>query len=373
MKMDTTAHLSEPTFVYIGTYTRREAFVEGKAEGIYVYRLNPASGALAYVSKAVGTINPSFLAIAPHKPYLYAVNEIAGGGDATGTVSAFVIDPATQSLTYLNQQTSHGLAPCYVSVDGTGQYVLVANYVSGNVCVLPIQDGGRLGEPTDVVQHQGSGPDPRQEGPHTHSIVPGPDGRFVYALDLGIDKIMVYRLDLQRGKLVPADPPWVPVAPGSGPRHLAFHPQDRFAYAINELNSTVTVYAYASARGTLQELQTISTLPDNFVGQNTGADIHVAPSGRFVYGSNRGHNSIVIFTVEPETGALSCVGHEPTQGATPRGFAIDPSGSFLLVANQDTDTVVSFHIDQATGKLMATGHVTEVPTPVCLRMLQPSG
>jgi 6-phosphogluconolactonase len=364
--------ISKPVYVYIGTYTESLPFVAGKAKGIYVYRLDLASGALTYVSEAAETINPSFLALSPQNDRLYAVNEIAGGPDAQGTINAFAIDPATKGLTYLNKQSTHGEAPCYVSVDGSGCYVLVANYVSGNVCVFPIQEDGSLGEATDVVQHQGSGPTSRQEGPHAHSIRPAPDNRFVFALDLGIDKIMLYWLDLEQGRLVPADVPWVEVAPGSGPRHLAFRPDGRFAYAINELSSTVTVYSYDADRGALGELQTISTLPDDFVGENTCADIHIAPSGRFVYGSNRGHDSIVIFAVDAESGKLSYVGHEPTQGATPRNFAIDPSGTFLLAANQDSDTVVSFRIDQTSGKLTATGHVSEVPTPVCVRFLAAS-
>ncbi len=363
---------SRPAYVYIGTYTEHLPFVAGKAKGIYVYRLDPASGALTYVSDAAGTINPSFLALSPHKDRLYAVNEIAGGPDAQGTVSAFAIDPATKGLTYLNKQSTHGEAPCYVSVDGSGCYVLVANYVSGNVCVLPIREDGSLGEATDVVQHQGAGPTSRQEGPHAHSIRPAPDNRFVFALDLGIDKILAYWLDLAQGRLVPADVPWVEVAPGSGPRHLTFHPDGRFAYAINELSSTVTVYAYDADRGALSELQTVSTLPHDFVGENTCADIHIAPSGKFVYGSNRGHDSIAIFAVDAESGKLSNVGHEPTQGATPRNFAIDPSGTFLLAANQDSDSVVSFRINQVSGGLSATGHVSEVPTPVCVRIFAAS-
>jgi 6-phosphogluconolactonase len=331
-----------------------------------VYRFDPATGALTYASTVGGVINPSYLALDPSKRWLYAVNEITSG---EGTVSAFAIDPATKGLIYLNKQNSHGLAPCYVSVDGSGQYALVANYSSGTVCVLPIQDDGRLGAATDVVQHQGSGPTPRQEGPHAHSIIPDPRGRYVFALDLGIDRIMVYHLDLVQGKLGSGEPRWVQVSSGSGPRHLAFHPGGRFAYAINELNSTVTVFAFEDGGEILRELQTISTLPEDFTGENTCADIHVAPSGRFLYGSNRGHDSIAIFAVDGETGELSYVGHEPTQGATPRNFAIDPSGTFLLAANQDTDTVVSFRIDQGSGELSATGHVAEVPTPVCLRFL----
>jgi 6-phosphogluconolactonase len=363
---------SKPVTVYVGTYTEYPPFVAGKTTGIYIYRLDPGSGALTCVSEVAGTINPSFLALSPDRERLYAVNELTGGPDPSGTVSAFAIDPDTKSLTFLNKQSSHGEAPCYVSVDHTGQYVLVANYVSGNVCVLPVGQDGELEPATDVVQHQGSGPTARQEGPHAHSIFPTPDNQYVFAMDLGLDRIMIYRLDPEQGKLAASDPPWVQVAPGSGPRHLAFHPHISCAYAINELDGTVTAFSYDAARGTLHELQTITTLPDDFAGSNTCADIHVAPSGKFVYGSNRGHDSIVIFAVDAETGKLSCIGHEPTQGATPRNFAIDPSGAVLLVANQDTDSVVPFHIDQESGKLTAAGQLTEVPTPVCLRIVPES-
>jgi 6-phosphogluconolactonase len=367
--MDMTENNSTDIYVLVGTYTERLSFVAGKADGIYVYRLDLASGALTYVATAAGTINPSFLALSPAADRLYAVNELTEELGPSGMVSAFAIDPTTKRLTYLNQQSTHGFAPCYVSVDGSGRYAFVANYLTGNVCVLPIGDDGSLGAATDVVQHQGSGPNARQEGPHAHSITPDPENRCLYALDLGIDKIMIYRLDPSRGKLLPADPPWVQVSPGSGPRHLAFHPHGGFAYAINELNSTITAFAYDDATGALQERGTVSTLPADFAEPNTCADIHVAPSGRFVYGSNRGHDSIAIFAVDPETGELLVVGHEPTQGANPRNFAIEPTGGFLLAANQDSDTIVSFRIDGATGELTPTGHVTEVPTPVCLRML----
>jgi 6-phosphogluconolactonase len=360
--------------VFIGTYTRRESFVDGKAEGIYVYHMDPATGDLSHVATVDGVINPSFLAIDRQGTHLYAVNEITGDKGPHGTVSAFAIEPATKDLDFLNKQSTHGLAPCYVSVDPTGCYVLVANYETGSLCVLPVETDGRLGEATDVVQLQGSGPNlQRQEGPHAHMILPGYDGRTIFAVDLGTDRIMVYRLDLERGKLLPADPRWVQLAPGTGPRHLAFHPNGRFAYVIGELRSTVTVLAYDGGHGTFEELQTISTLPEGFTGQNLGAEIQVAPSGRFVYASNRGHDSIVIYAIDQNTGRLSLVGHEPARGIGPRFFTIDPSGTFLFVANQDSDTIVTFRIDQSSGELAATEHTTQVPTPVCLRLLQPSG
>jgi 6-phosphogluconolactonase len=361
----------KPITVYIGTYTRRESFVDGKAEGIYAYRLDPSTGALTYAATVRDVVNPSFLTVGLLGDRLYAVNEITGDHGPHGTVSAFAIDPETGGLTFLNKQSSNGLAPCYVSVDGTGRYVLVANYESGSLCVLPVQENGRLGEATDVVQLHGSGPNPqRQEGPHAHMILPGPGGQTLFAVDLGTDRIMLYHLDRERGKLVPADPPWIQLPAGTGPRHLTFHPNGRVAYVISELQSTVTVLRYDAGRNRLEQVQTISTLPIDFEGENLGAEIAVAPSGRFAYASNRGHNSIAIYEVDQASGELALIGHEPSQGAGPRFFTIDPTGTLLLVANQDSDTVVTFRIDQNTGELAATGHVMDVPTPVCLRLLQ---
>jgi 6-phosphogluconolactonase len=368
---------SDSITLYIGTYTRRESFVDGKAEGFYIYHLDPSSGALTYAATVAGagTVNPSFLTLGPDKSRLYAVNEITGGNaphgkGPHGTVSAFAIDPATGRLSYLNQQSTHGLAPCYASVEPEGRYCLVANYETGNVCVLPVLEDGRLGEATDTVQFSGSGPvHERQEGPHAHMVLPSPDGRFILAVDLGADRLMAFRLDRERGALSPADPAWTPMPPGTGPRHLAFHPHRPFAYVISELRSTVTVLRYMEQQGTFEASQTVSTLPEGFTGQNLGAEIQVAPSGRFVYASNRGHDSLAIYAVDPETGQLSLVGHESTQGVGPRAFIIDPSGALLLAANQDTDTVVTFWINQESGTLQATGHVAAVPTPVCLKLV----
>ena len=353
--------------VYIGAYTRRESFVDGKAEGIAIYELDPTSGQLTYAATVTGagTTNPSYLTVGPDGKYLYAVNEISGDAGPHGTVSAFAIDPATHHLSYLNQQSTHGLAPCHVSIEPEGRYCLVANYETGSISVLPIREGGALGEATDVVQFSGSGADPaRQAGPHAHMILTDPDREFVLAVDLGTDRLMAFRLDRARGALNSADPPWTQMPPGVGPRHLAFHPHLPCAYVIGELDSTVTVIRYK--KGAFTALQTLSTLPADYTGPNTGAAIKVAPSGRFVYASNRGHNSLAIYAVNPETGQLSPVGHEPTQGVGPRDFAIDSSGALLLAANQDTNTVVMFWIDPDAGTLRATGHAAATPTPVCL-------
>lgn len=356
---------SDTSLVYVGTYSRRGS------KGIYAYALDLSSGALEASGEAAETENPSFLVVDPTRRRLYAANEVGSfRGSPGGAVSAFAIDGETGALTYLNQQASHGGAPCHLSIDHAGRHVLVANYSGGNVAVLPIRQDGSLGAATDIVQHHGSSVHPRrQERPHAHSITIDPTNRYALAADLGTDKIMVYQLDLAAGKLVPHEAPWVQVSAGAGPRHLAFHPSRQYVYAINELNSTVTAFRYDETRATLQELQTVSTLPPGFAGQNTCADIHVAPSGRFVYGSNRGHDSIVILEVDHRTGQLECVGHQSTEGKTPRSFALDPSGSVLLAANQDTDTVVSFRVNPQTGQLAPTGHVTRVPAPVCVKIV----
>ncbi len=357
--------------LYIGTYTCRESFVDGKAEGIYIYHLDPASGELTHAATVTGagTLNPSFLTLAPDNRALYAVNEITGGKGPHGTVSAFAIDPLTGHLSYLNQQSTRGLAPCYASIEPEGRYCLVANYETGSICALPVLQDGCLGDATDRVQFAGSGPHPeRQQGPHAHMIVPCPTTPFIVAVDLGTDRLLAFRLEKERGTLIPAASPWIPMLPGTGPRHLAFHPHKPFAYVIGELSSSVTVLRYGERRGTFRAVQTIATLPDDYKGQNLGAEIKVAPSGRFVYASNRGHDSLAIYAADDKTGHLSLVGHESTLGIGPRDFTIDPSGVLLLVANQDSDTVVTFWIDPDSGRLTATGHVAQVPTPVCLQL-----
>jgi 6-phosphogluconolactonase len=353
------------TLVYVGTYTR------GKGEGIHIYRLDP-TGALEPAGKATGGANPSFLAFHPSQHYLYAVNSLKEfAGEPGGAVSAFSIDPRSGALTVLNQQPSQGIEPCYLSVDATGRYVLLVNYTSGSVCVLPIEHDGRLGAPTDHVQHHGASVDPRrQEAAHAHSVVLDPANRYALVADLGLDKIMVYQLNLAHGKLIPNEEPWASVRAGSGPRHIAFHPNGRYVYVINELGNTVTAFAYDGGQGALREIETVSALPEGFQGVNYSADVHISPSGRFLYGSNRGHDSIVIMAIDEHSGKLTCVGHEPTQGRTPRNFALDPTGTLLLAANQDSGNVVTFRIDQETGKLSPTGHVAQVPMPVCVKVLR---
>jgi len=351
--------------VYVGTYTW------AKSKGIYSLRMDLATGALSAPELAAEATNPTFLAVHPSRRFLYAVGEIGNfAGKRSGAVSAFAIDPESGKLRALNQQPSGGAGPCHVAVDKAGKNLLVANYSGGSVAVLPIGEDGKLAEPSAVIQHKGSGPDPkRQEGPHAHSINLDPAGRFAFACDLGLDKVLVYRFDPAQGKLSANDPPAASVAPGAGPRHLAFHPNGRFTYVINEMGSTITAFTYDADRGLLSELQTISALPPDFKGENTTAEVQVHPSGRFLYGSNRGHNSIAIFAVDPETGRLTAAGHQPTQGRNPRNFGIDPTGAYLVAANQDSSNLVVFRIDPKSGALAPTGVTAEVPLPVCVKFI----
>jgi 6-phosphogluconolactonase len=356
---------TEDLILYVGTYTR------GKSEGIYLYRFNLTSGELKPLSIAKGITNPSYLAIDANRKYLYSVNETSEfSGKPTGALTAFAIDQRTGELRELNQQPSHGTSPCYTTVDPSGKFVLVANYSSGSLAVFPIKSDGSLGESSDVVQHQGKGQNQRrQEGPHAHCIVMDRSGKYAFAADLGIDKVMIYRFDAKTGKLTPNSTPFAQTKPGAGPRHFTIHPGGKFAYVINELDSTLTSFSYDNSKGVLKEMETVSTLPEGFQGNNSCADVHVHPSGKFLYGSNRGHDSIVAFTIDQRSGKLGYLAHESTQGKTPRNFGIDPTGAFLLAANQNSDTVVTFRIDQNTGKLKPSGQVTAVPTPVCLKFI----
>lgn len=358
--------------VFIGTYTEPILFgtgriLQGKGEGIYAYRLDESSGALEPIGKTTGIANPSYLAFDASGRFLYAVNELKSyEGKPTGTVSAFAVDPRTGALELLNRQLTHGTDPCHVVVDQQRRYLFVANFMSGSVCVLPVRDDGSLSEASDVVQHRGTGIDPRrQSGPHAHSVTLDASNRLAFVPDLGLDKLMIYRFDPKRGKLEPNDVPWIEMKPGAGPRHLSFHPSGLFAYLVNELDSTVVALAYRGS-GTFVHLQSIRALPDEFAGESTCADVHVHPSGGFVYASNRGHDSIAIHRIDPVSGRLTLIGHEQTRGRTPRSFGIDPHGRFLVVANQDSDSVTTFRIDPLSGKLQPV-YVAKVPTPVCVK------
>jgi len=357
--------MRDEPLVCIGTYA------DGEAEGIFVYRQDPDTGALRFTGQAARAQNPSYLAPHPSGRYLYAVNEVGEfAGKPGGGVRAFAFDPETGGLSLLNQQASHGAAPCYIALDRAGRHAVVANYTSGSVAVLPIGEDGHLAPASDVVQHHGSGADPaRQEGPHAHSIHLDPANRFALAADLGLDRVFVYRFGAEAGRLAPAGVPWATTRPGAGPRHFAFHPNGTRVYVINELDSTMDVFAYDADTGALAHRQTLATLPDGFAGPNFCADVHAAPSGRFVYGSNRGHDSIAIFAVDLATGDLAPAGHEPTQGRNPRNFCVDPTGRFLFAANQDSDTVVTFRVDADAGGLEPAGHVASVSKPVCVKVM----
>lgn len=357
----------EPTNcqVYFGTYTN------GTSEGIYVSRLDIASGRLSTPELAGEAVNPSFVALHPSGDYLYCVSEVSSvNGQKGGAVIAFSRDANTGKLTKLNQQLSGGGAPCHLIVDPTGKNVLVANYSGGSVAVLPVLEDGSLGPISSFVQHSGSSVDAaRQKGPHAHSINVDPNNRFAVAADLGLDKILIYQFDPANHKITPNTPPFVSVKAGAGPRHFAFHPKGNFAYVINEMHLTVTAFSFDSAQGSLTELSTVSTLPTGVKKIGSTAEVQVHPSGRFLYGSNRGHDSIAVFKIDQRNGSLTRVENESTEGQTPRNFGIDPSGTFLLAANQKTNNVVVFRIDPESGKLSPTGHQVDVGNPVCVKMI----
>jgi 6-phosphogluconolactonase len=353
--------------VYVGTYTRKDA-----SKGIYAFRFQPSNGKLTSLGVAAETTDPSFLAFHPNHRFLYAVNEIANyQGQKAGSVSAFSIDTKTARLTPLNRVSTGGTIPAHLVVDQTGKSLVVGNYGTGGVAAFPLNADGTIGPSSSFQQDTGSGPNrDRQQGPHAHAVVLSPDNRFIFVPDLGADKVFSYRLDPAKATLTPNDPPFATVTAGSGPRHFAFHPSGNYAYTISEMGSLVTVFAYDRAAGVLKQLQTISSLPKDFKGTNNSAEIEVHPNGRFVYASNRGHDSIAVFSVDPRAGTLTLVENVSTQGKTPRNFAIDPTGEFLLAANQDTDNIVIFRIDQKSGRLTPTGEDIKTPSPVCIVFLR---
>ena len=355
--------------LYVGTYTAPKS----DSRGIYLLRLDLDSGRLTPQGLAAEATNPSFLAVHPSRRFLYAVNEQAEfAGVKTGAVTAFAIDLPSGKLSPLNQQSSGGTGPCYITIDAAGRHAFVANYSGGSIAVLPLAPDGRLGEPSTVIQHKDPDPGPKPRRSHCHSIHLDTAQRFAFVADLGLDRIFQYRFDAKTGALAPNDPAAVSLAAKAGPRHFAWHPSGRFAYVINELNSTMTALAYDAGQGTLRPLQTLSTLPEGFAGKSDCAEVRVHPGGKFLYGSNRGHDSIAIFAIDPRTGRLSLVGHEPTRGKTPRNFAIDPTGRYLVAGNQDSNTIVVFRVDLRTGLLKAIGEKIDVPGPVCVAFVQPA-
>ncbi len=368
MRMALLALLTSSLFgqylVYVGTYTGPES------KGIYAYRFDPKTGDVTSLGLVGEAKNPSFLAIHPNRKFLYSVGEAADGGAWGGSVSAFALDRPTGKLTFLNSASSGGKGPCHLVVDKAGKNLVVANYGSGATAVVPIKADGRLGEPSSTIQHSGSSVDrARQQGPHAHSANLAPDNRFAFVADLGLDKVLVYKFDAVKGTIAPNAPPFAKVAPGSGPRHFAFHPSGKFAYVINEMGNTVTAFSYDAAGGVLTSLQTISTLPAGFTGTSYCAEVVVHPSGKFLYGSNRGHDSIAVFAIDPAKGTLTAVEQTPTGGKWPRNFNIDPTGAYLFAANEHSNDIFIFHIDPASGKLKPTGKKLEISKPVCVKFL----
>jgi 6-phosphogluconolactonase len=349
-------------FAFAGTYTAKT-----QSKGIYAFRYDATSGKLTAMGLAAETPDPSFVAIHPSGKFLYAVNE----GGKSSFVTSFALDRKTGKLTQLNQVPALGEDPCYIAFDKTGKYILVANYTSGTLAVFPILADGKIGDKTALNQDSGKlGPNKeRQEGPHAHWIETSGDNRYALAADLGLDQILIFQFDAAKGTLGPHIPPSAPLKPGSGPRHAIFSPNGKFLFVVSELTSTATSFSYDEKKGDLKQINSVSTLPPEFTGRNDVAEVAVHPSGRFLYVSNRGMDSIAIFGIDPKKGTLAQMGGIPTGGKEPRHFTFDPSGSFLFVENQFSDTIVAFHVDANTGQLTPTGENVTVPSPVCLKFI----
>jgi 6-phosphogluconolactonase len=363
------------TLVYVGTYTGTAS----KSKGIYFFRLQTSGNevsqniTLVPLGLAVESTNPSFLELDLKRRLLFAVNEVdTFDGKPTGAVSAFSIHPATGKLTLLNQRPSMGTGPCHVVLDRAGKNLMVANYGSGSVAVLPVEADGRLGEGGSFVQHTGKSVTPgRQAGPHAHCVTLDAANRFAFVCDLGLDKVMTYRYDAQQAKLTPGDPAFTPIKPGAGPRHMVFRPDGRFAYVINEIDSTITTFAYDADAGRLKEVATVSTLPPYFDGKSSGAEIGMHPSGKWLYASNRGNETVVLFQIDKDKGTVTYVEEQGTGGKTPRHFGIQPSAAHLAIGNQNSDTVLVCRIDSGNGRLKPSGVFASAPSPACVVFLPP--
>ena len=346
-------------FTYFGTQRT------GTNAGFSLAHFDTDTGVLTKPEFLLAATAPAFFVIHPDGRHLYTCNAASSGG-----VSAYEIEPHTGALKFLNRVSSGGAGPCYVSLDQTARFALVANYAGGSIAVFAIQPDGSLGERTAFVQQTGSSVNPqRQTHSYAHSILVDPSNRFALVDDLGADKIFIYRFNAQAGSLAPNNPPFANIAPGSGPRHLAFHPNGKWIYVISEIASTVTAFNWNPENGALEEFQTVSALPENFKGANTSAEIAVHPNGKFLYASNRGDDSLAIFAIDPATGKLTLVEHISCGGKTPRFFTIDPSGKWLLCSNHGSDNTVVFRVDEKTGKLTQTGQPVSVPYPFCERFL----
>ena len=352
---------AQKSFLLIGTYTN------GKSEGIYVYHFNTITGDFDSVTM-IKTSNPSFLSISPDEKFVYAVNENANKGNG-GKVSAFAFDKQQGKFSFINEQSSGGDDPCYISVDKTNKWVAIANYTSGSLSVLHINNKGGLDSATTAIQHTGNSVNTeRQKEPHVHCAIFSKDNKYLFATDLGTDKVMVYAFDEKTGKLTETSPGFAMTKPGAGPRHLAFHPNNKYAYLIEELTGTISAYYYKNGQFGL--LQNATALPPDYMGPVGSADIHVSADGKFLYASNRGEsNTIAIFSIDQKTGWLRLIGHQSTLGKTPRNFNFDPSGNFLLAANQDSDDVVIFRVNKKTGLLTDTKKRIKVGNPVCIKWI----
>lgn len=353
-------HQKGKELIYVGTYSK----------GIYGFRYDPEKANLEPIGYLGEIQNPSFLILHPEHQYLYAVSELTGSGDPIGGVASFSINPENGSLTMLNKRSSEGSAPCHLALDKTSKMLMVANYVNGAVASFPVLENGSLGELASLMKASGHSVDKgRQDGPHAHEVVVSADNRFAFVPDLGLDHIRIYQIDPSTAKMTPSDPPFVKMTPGSGPRHLVFSGNEKFAYVISELASTVTVFAYHPESGSMTELQTVSTLPPDFKGENGAGEIKLDHSGRFLYASNRGYDSIAVFSINKEIGTLSEVQIEKIDGKMPRYVALDPEGEHLLAANQKSDNILVFKVDQMSGKIAPTGQNVQSPSPVCLAFL----
>jgi 6-phosphogluconolactonase len=359
-----TASAAASDFVYVGTYTSKDS------KGIYSYRFDAKSGQLTPIGIAAEQVNPSFLATDPRHRFLYAVTEMgnekgAGSYKTNGSISSYSINPKTGALAFLNKVDALGGGPCHLVVDKTGKMLFVANYGSGSVASFAIKPDGSIGDKTGFDQHSGSSVDPaRQKGPHAHAVVLSPDNRFLFVPDLGTDQVKIYKVDAAKGTFTANDPAFATVKAGLGPRHFIFGHGAKFAYVLCEMGSSVAVFAYNPMTGSLTPIETVSNLPADFKGVDNSAEIAVDRSGRYLYASNRGHDSITVYKVDPVKGTLKSVQVVPTQGKIPRNFALDLSGKYLLAANQNTGQIVTFAVDPATGQLKPTGQVTDVPAPV---------
>jgi 6-phosphogluconolactonase len=356
--------------VYIGTYTHLKDGEADRPESIYIYEFNSSSGKLDLKNTVNDVVNPSFLTLSKDGKRLFAVNEDSTfSGVSGGGISAFTLNSEGTQASFINAQPTHGAHPCYISLDATEKWALVANYSGGNVTVLPIADDGSLGAHTALIQNHGSSVNKeRQEKAHAHSVIFDPQQHYAFVADLGIDQILIFRFDAASGQLISHGS--VATEPGAGPRHLEFHPNNRYLYVTNELTSTIGVYDYDADNGTLAHKQTISALPDDFTGIRWAADIHITRSGQFLYASNRGHDSIAVFAVDPNQGTLTLVETVPTGGQTPRNFALDLSENFLLVANQESHNVIVFQVDKSNGRLTQTASAITIPSPVCVKMVK---